>query len=183
MKVMNSRWRHSTGSLISLQNIAAVLAIVGCIVQPVFNNIGMDIRTRSNKLLGSYSSRYSLNLSGTALSCQPAVLRSGCKTSFQSSLLPLTASILPYHVLSCGIHQTVGSMSEGRGAGDWNLGDGECPLLPLAPSGGRKTERWSCDASVTGGDCSSTCLAAPKDLLWHLVSNFTPWPLFLSPLL
>lgn len=89
------------------------------------------MRTRSSKLLDSDSSRYSLNLSGTALSCQPAVLRSGCKTSLQSSLLPLTASILPYHALSCSIYQTVGSMSEGmRGRWQKFRGWGVSPASP-----------------------------------------------------
>lgn len=55
-----------------------------------FNNTGMSVRTRSSKLTGFYSLRYSLNLSGTSLPCKPAVPRSGCKARLQSSLFPVS---------------------------------------------------------------------------------------------
>jgi len=119
----------------------------------------------SSKLAGSYSSRYSLNPMGIALSFQQTAPRSNCKVSFQSSAvfdcqhLELLLVILQ-HPPNSGKYQHR-NVPWVRGEGwvllkhiIWEIRNICCS--PPTHFRGSKTERWSSNANVASGICSNS---------------------------
>lgn len=153
MQVMNSRQRHSTGWLISLQKPSFHLSHCwSCYTAPIFSKIGTD----NSKFIGSYFSRYSLNCRGTALPANSAQIKLQSKFPELSAGFDCQCLALLHFILrrppDSGKHQHRNvTWVRGQGMGvvkGRDLGDREYPLLPLTHFRGRKTQKWSSNAYV-----------------------------------